>query len=79
IHSTNLITGVVFLSLGIYILYLATTNQITSVTPSQTRLVATMTLIQRKILSFTSGVPDWIFLLIIILIGLGLFIKGKSR
>ena len=78
-RHTNVITGVVFLSLGIYILYLATTNQITSVTPSQTRLVAVMTLIQRKILNLTSGVPDWIFLLIIILIGLGLYLKGKSR
>ncbi len=78
IHSTNLITGFVFLIIGVYILYLATTNQITSVTPSQTQFVAIMTLIQRKILNLTSGVPDWTFLLIIILIGLSLFIKGKS-
>jgi len=76
---TNVITGFIFLIIGIYILYLATTNQITSVTPSQTRFVAIMTLWQRKILNLTNGVPDWTFLLIIILIGLGLFIKGRSR
>ena len=76
---TNVTTGIVFFIIGIYILYLAITNQITSVTPSQTRLVAVMTLIQRKILNLTSGVPDWTFLLIIILIGLGFFLKGKSR
>ncbi|OGK21694.1 hypothetical protein A2866_04495 [Candidatus Roizmanbacteria bacterium RIFCSPHIGHO2_01_FULL_39_8] len=74
IHSSNLITGIVFLVIGVYILYLAGTNQITSVSPSQTQLVAYMTILQKKILEATKNIPDWFFLLTLIFIIL-LFIK----
>src|SRR3989338_1351635 len=62
IHSTNLITGVIFLVIGIYVLYLAATNQITSVSPSQTQLMAYMTIVQKRILEASKNIPDWFFL-----------------
>src|SRR3989344_8066340 len=74
IHSSNLITGIVFLIIGIYILYLAATNQITSVSPSQSQFIAYLTIIQKKILEATKNIPDWFFLLTLIFIIL-LFIK----
>lgn len=79
IHSTNLITGMIFLIIGIYILYLASMNKITSVSPSQTRFIAYMTIFQKKILALTAGLPDWFFLLVIIGIILIFFAKIKSK
>lgn len=79
IHSTNFITGIVFLIIGVYILYLATMNKITSVSPSQTQFVAYMTLFQKKILSVTSWVPDWIFLFLILGLLVLFLVKAKKR
>lgn len=79
IHSTNIITGVVFLLIGIYILYLAVMNKVTAVSPSQTLFIAKMTLIQKKILSVTNGIPDWTFLLLILSVVAYLFIKAKKN
>jgi len=79
IHSTNIITGIVFLLIGIYILYLAAMNKVTSVSPSQTLFIAKMTLIQKKILSITNWVPDWVFLLFIVSIIIYLFVKAKRN
>lgn len=79
IHSTNLITGIVFLLIGIYILYLAAMEKITSVSPSQALFIAKMTLIQKKILAFTNYIPDWIFLLLILSVAVYFFIKGKKN
>ncbi|OGK12159.1 hypothetical protein A3C98_04875 [Candidatus Roizmanbacteria bacterium RIFCSPHIGHO2_02_FULL_37_15] len=67
IHSSNLLTGIIFLIIGIYILYLAATNQITSVSPSQSQFIAYLTIIQKKILEATKNIPDWIFLSIILI------------
>lgn len=77
-HSTNLITGVVFLAIGIYVLYLAAKGKVTSVSPSQTMFIARMTLIQKKILSVTNGIPDWFFLLLALLIIVFLLFKAKK-
>ena len=49
IHSSNLLTALIFLAIGVYILYLASTNQITSVSPSQSQLIANLTIIQKKV------------------------------
>jgi len=76
---TNVITGVVFLLIGIYILYLAAMEKITSVSPSQALFIARMALIQKKILTFTNYVPDWIFLLLILLVAVYFFVKGKKH
>ncbi len=78
IHSTNLITGAIFLIIGIYVLYLAAMNKVTSVSPSQTLFIAKMTLIQKKIISLTNAIPDWIFLLAILLFITFLFVKAKK-
>src|SRR3990170_2649066 len=68
IHSSNLLTGIIFLIIGIYILYLAATNQITSVSPFQSQFIAYLTIIQKKILAVTKNIPDWIFLLTLMII-----------
>ncbi len=78
IHSTSLITGVVFLVIGVYVLYLAAVGKVTSVSPSQTLFIAKMTLIQKKILSLTGGIPDWFFLLLMLLFIVFLFVKAKK-
>lgn len=78
IHSTNIITGAVFLIIGIYVLYLAAMNKVTSVSPSQTLFIAKMTLIQKKILALTNTIPDWIFLMLILLFIAFLFAKAKK-
>ena len=78
IHSTNLITGIIFLVIGVYILYLASTNQITSVSPSQSQLIAYFTIIQKRILEATKNIPDWIFLTGILLT-IALFIKKAIK
>lgn len=79
VHSTNLITGAVFLIIGIYVLYLAAMNKVTSVSPSQTLFIAKMTLIQKRILALTNTIPDWIFLMLILLFIAFLFAKAKKN
>ena len=79
IHSTNLITGVIFLVIGIYVLYLAATNQITSVSPSQTQLMAYMTIVQKRILEASKNIPDWFFLTGILLIVVVFIQKAIKR
>lgn len=79
VHSTNVITGVIFLVIGTYVLYLAAIGKIASVSPSQALFIAQMTLIQKKILMFTKGIPDWVFLLLILLMIIFLLFKTKKR
>ncbi|OGK39055.1 hypothetical protein A3A74_08265 [Candidatus Roizmanbacteria bacterium RIFCSPLOWO2_01_FULL_35_13] len=74
IHSTNLITGIIFLVIGIYILYLALNNKITSVSPSQSQLIAYLTIAQKKILTLTQVIPDWTALTILLVV-IFLFLK----
>ena len=78
IHSTNLITGTVFLIIGAYVLYLAAMGKVTSVSPSQTLFIAKMSLIQKKIMVLTNVLPDWVFLLLILSLIAFLFIKAKK-
>ena len=75
---TNIITGVIFLVIGIYIIYLALMNKISSTTPSQTRFIAYMTIFQKRILDISGKVPDWFFLLVIILV-IALFFKKAKK
>lgn len=79
IHSTNLITGIVFFVIGVYILYLAASNKITSVSPSQTQFVAYLTIIQKKFLSVTQSLPDWFALTVLLLIILLFLKKARSK
>ena len=79
IHSSNLLTGIIFFVIGIYILYLAATNQITSVSPTQTQFIAYLTIIQKKILAATKNIPDWIFLLTLTIIILIFARKIKNK
>ena len=79
IHSSNLLTGVIFLIIGIYILYLAATNQIASVSPFQSQFIAYLTIIQKKILAVTKNIPDWIFLLTLMIIILIFVRKIKNK
>lgn len=74
IHSTNLITGIIFLVIGIYILYLAFSNKITTVSPSQSQFVAYLTIAQKKILEYTQVIPDWAALTILLVV-IFLFLK----
>lgn len=76
---SNVIAALIFFSMGIYTLYLAAANKITSVSPSQTQFIAYMTIVQKKILSVTNWFPDWVFLLIILSIMALLFLKAKKN
>lgn len=78
-HSTNIVTGMIFLIIGIYIIYLAFNNKITSVTPSQTQFMAYLTIIQKRVLSVTQSLPDWIVLTVLIIIFLLFLKKAKSK
>lgn len=75
----HMISGIVFLVIGLYVLYLAAMDKITSVTPSQTRFVATMSLIQKRIVTLVGNFPDWAVLLVVILIAVYLFNKAKEN
>lgn len=77
-RSGNIIAGIIFFLMGMYTLYLAATNQITSVSPSQTRILAYLTIFQKKILEATRGIPDPIFLLILLIIVL-IFLKKAQK
>jgi len=79
IHSTNLITGVIFLVIGVYILYLASSNQITSVSPSQSQLIAYLTIVQKKILEMTRNIPDWSFLFLLLIMVVILLTKAIRK
>src|SRR3990167_770920 len=79
IHSSNLLTGIIFFVIGIYILYLAATNQITSVSPTQTQFIAYLTIIQKKILVITGNIPDWIFLFFLLIVVVILLTKGIRK
>lgn len=79
IHSTNLITGIIFLVIGLYILYLAFNNKITSVSPSQSQLMAYLTIVQKKILALTQSIPDWTALTILLVIILLFLRKIKIK
>ncbi len=75
---SNVIAAVIFFIMGMYILYLAATNQILSVSPSQVRLLASFMIIQKKILALTKGIPDALFLLILLIIIL-IFLKRAQK
>lgn len=74
-HSSNLLTGIIFLAIGVYILYLVSTNQITAVSPSQSQFIAYLTIMQKRILGLTKNIPDWFFLLSLMII---ILIFGKK-
>ncbi len=67
-QSGNVIAAVIFFIMGIYTLYLAATNQITSVSVSQARILAYLTIFQKKILEATRGIPEWVFVLLLFII-----------
>lgn len=79
IHSTNLITGVIFLAIGLYILYLAFTNKITSVSPTQTQFIAYLTIVQKRILTLTQSIPDWTALTILLVVIFLFLKKAKTK
>ncbi len=79
IHSTNLITGLIFLIIGIYILYLAFNNKITSVSPSQSQLIAYMTIAQKKILTLARIIPDWLALTVLLVVIFLFLKKAKTK
>ncbi len=68
IHSTSLLSGTVFLLVGLLVLYLAASNQIISVSPQQAQLLALTVTVQAKILAVTSLFPDWAFLTILLVV-----------
>lgn len=78
-RHTGVITGTVFLVIGIYILYLAAMDKITSVTPSQTKFMAVMTVLQKKIIGATGNIPEWTILFVIISVAVILFNKAKKN
>ncbi|OGK23464.1 hypothetical protein A3A46_03410 [Candidatus Roizmanbacteria bacterium RIFCSPLOWO2_01_FULL_37_13] len=79
IHSTNLITGIIFLVIGLYILYLAFSNKITSISPSQSQLIAYLTIAQKKILTLTQSIPDWAALTILLVVIFLFLKKAKTK
>ena len=79
IHSSNLLTGLIFLAIGVYILYLASTNQITSVSPSQSQFIVYLTIMQKRILGLTKNIPDWFFLFLLLIMVVILLTKGIRK
>ena len=79
IHSSNLLTGLIFLAIGVYILYLASTNQITSISPFQSQFIVYLTIMQKRILGLTKNIPDWFFLFSLMIVILIFGKKAKHK
>ena len=79
IHSSNLLTALIFLAIGVYILYLASTNQITSISPFQSQFIVYLTIMQKRILGLTKNIPDWFFLFSLMIVILIFGKKAKHK
>jgi cytochrome c-type biogenesis protein len=61
LHSTNLLAGVMFIAMGVLIITLAFTGEVTGATGAQVRFSAWLTGVADRFVSLIGGVPDAIF------------------
>jgi len=61
IHTTNLLAGVMFVSMGVLIVVLAFTGEATTASDAQVRFSAWLTGVADRVVSLVGGVPDAIF------------------
>lgn len=76
LHSTNLLAGVMFLSMGTLIIVLAFTGEATGASDAQVRFSAELTRIADGAVSLVGGVPDLVFAALLLISTGYLFIKA---
>jgi len=76
LHSTNLLAGVMFLSMGTLIIVLAFTGQAGAASDAQVRFSAELTRIADRMVSLVGGVPDFVFALVLFGGTVLLFVKA---
>jgi len=76
VHTTNLIAGVMFLFFGVFVLYLAFTGT-ESVAPAWQRyLTSYVSAWIEKVATWSAGLPDLVFLIVLILVAAIFIYKG---
>ena len=79
IHSTNLIGGVLFLGMGVFVLVLAATGNTFLAFPGQTELGASMQQLGDRLLAALGGVPNLVVVLVLLAIVLFLWRRSAAR
>lgn len=79
IHSTNLIGGLLFLGMGVFILFLAATGNEFLAFPGQAELGATMQQLGDRLIAALSGIPNLIVLAVLLVIALLLWRRSAAH
>lgn len=79
IHSTNLIGGVLFLAMGVFVLALAATGNEFLAFPGQTELGATMQQLGDRLIAALSFVPNLVVLAVLLVLALLLWRRSAGR
>ena len=79
IHSTNLIGGILFLAMGVFVLALAATGNTFLAFPGQTELGATLQQFGDRLIAALSGVPNIVVALVLIAIVVALWRRSSTR
>lgn len=79
IHSTNLIGGLLFLAMGVFVLVLAATGNTFLAFPGQTELGATMQQLGDRLIATLSFVPNLVVLAVLLVIALFLWRRSAGR
>ena len=73
IHTTNLIAGIMFLLIGVFVIYLGVTGTEASAPAWQRWLSSYVAAGIEKVAAWSKGLPDFIFFILLVLVA-GLFI-----
>ena len=79
IHSTDLVGGILFLAMGVFVLALAATGNEFLAFPGQTELGATMQELGDRVIAALAGVPNLLVLGVLLLVALFLWRRSAAR
>lgn len=79
IHSTNLIGGLLFLAMGVFVLILAATGNAFLAFPGQAELGASLQQLGDRIIGALSGVPNVLVVVVLLVLAVALWRRASAR
>lgn len=79
IHSTNLIGGLLFLAMGVFVLVLAATGNTFLAFPGQTELGGSLQQLGDRLIGALSGIPNLVVLAVLVAIAIFFWRRSASR
>ena len=79
VHSTNLIGGLLFLAMGVFVLVLAVTGNEFLTLPGQVELGAQLQVLGDRVIAALSGVPNLVVAAVLVTVGVFLWRRSMNR